>query len=61
MPLVGKGRDEMNIFEIKCPTCDGTVMGPRLYGKARGAWLGHDRCLKCRKAEKAETEKGEEN
>lgn len=37
------------IFEKKCITCDGFVMGPRVGGKARGEWLGYDQCTKCRK------------
>lgn len=37
----------MNLFTKPCD-CGGTIFGPRLGGKARGVWLGYDRCLKCR-------------
>lgn len=40
----------MNIFEIKC-ACGGFIMGPREGGKARGRWLGYDKCSRCRAAE----------
>ncbi len=48
----------MNLFSKKCPTCDGTVLGPRVGGKARSQWLGYDRCEKCRATDKpTDTEK----
>ncbi len=39
-----------NLFEQPCKTCGEPHFGPRLYGKARGAWLGYDDCPDCRKA-----------
>lgn len=44
----------MNIFKSECVKCGGTVLGPREGGKARGRWLGHDECRKCRDAGKGE-------
>jgi hypothetical protein len=43
----------MNIFEKKC-CCGALILGPREGGKARGQWLGHDKCEKCRKEERGE-------
>ena len=48
----------MRIFEIDCPQCGGFILGPREGGKARGRWLGHDKCMKCRKADEAQAEAG---
>lgn len=39
----------MKLFEIKCD-CGGFILGPREGGKARGRWLGYDKCMDCRKA-----------
>ena len=43
----------MNIFTKKCD-CGNDILGPRVGGKARGAWLGYDRCTKCREKEELE-------
>lgn len=41
------------LFEQPCKKCGKPNLGPRLGGKARGQWIGHDNCLDCRKQEAA--------
>jgi hypothetical protein len=49
----------MNLFTKPCD-CGGIIFGPRMGGKARGEWLGYDRCLQCReKADQASEPKSE--
>lgn len=42
------------LFEQPCKACGKPNLGPRLHGKARGAWLGYDDCIDCRKAKQEE-------
>lgn len=50
----------MNIFTKPCSKCRGTVLGPRLDGRACGEWLGHDECLSCRADEIAHLKDAED-
>lgn len=40
----------MKLF-IKDCQCGGIILGPRVGGRKKGEWLGHDKCPKCQKTE----------
>jgi endogenous inhibitor of DNA gyrase (YacG/DUF329 family) len=43
----------MNLFTKPCPVCGENYFSPRLGGKARGTWMGFDKCPSCRKKDEA--------
>jgi hypothetical protein len=46
------------LFTQQCQSCGGPNLGPREGGKARGRWLGYDRCIDCRNADNRQKDGG---